>query len=289
VQNPALRRVTQGWAARPEYYSQFAVDGVALKGHNGIDFGTTIGSIIVAVDAGRVVEVADESPKGFGKYVKLVHRWGESLYAHLSEQHVQVGETVGKGEIIAKSGNSGNSSGPHLHYGMRVSPFNRRDGWGGYSDPAKYLSNTTQPTSPQPQPTGDLLPLIKAAAKEFGIDWQLLASLSWAESSFDPGATSTASAMGLCQIAPATWVEWSANIGAGNDPYNPKQNLRVGAAYIAWCIKQTGHTRRGLWAYVWGAGNVQRAMKNERLYPPEVIEYANKILHGRDLLKAVTS
>ncbi len=194
---------------------------------------------------------------------------------------MQVGETVGKGEIIAKSGNSGNSTGPHLHYGMRVSPFNRRDGMGGFSDPSKYLP-TAQPTPPQPD-NSNLLPLIKAAAKEFGIDWTLLASLSWAESSFDPGATSTASAMGLCQLMPATWVEWSANIGAGNDPYNPKQNLRVGAAYIDWLLKQTnGNVYSALHAYLWGIGNVLAL----REPPSMVVAYAIKIVHGRDLLRA---
>lgn len=293
VTDARYRLVTQHWAERADFYKQYSVDGVPLRGHNGIDFGTPIGTVIAAVDDGQVVEAAND-PTGYGLYIKLQHTWGQSLYAHLSEQLAQLGETVSHGEFIGISGNTGNSSGPHLHLGLRIAPFDRRDGWGGYIDPAPYLPGAS---TPQPQPTlsgqalsnAELIRLIKAAAIEYGIDWQLLASLAWAESSWRANATSSAGAMGLTQLMPATWEEWSAKVG-GTNPYDPAQNLRVGAAYLAWLIQQasakygSNATGLALIAYGWGIGNLL-AGKQE---PPQVWKtYAAKIIHGRDLLKAM--
>src|SRR5690606_2612627 len=109
VQDPRYRRVTQVFGVNGDYYKRFAVDGVPLRGHNGIDFGTPNGTAICAVADGRVVEVADEGHKGYGKYVKLVHPWGESLYAHLSQHLCDIGSIVVAGETIGLSGNTGNS------------------------------------------------------------------------------------------------------------------------------------------------------------------------------------
>jgi hypothetical protein len=280
VSDPIYRYVTQGWGLRPEFYGRYRVDGVPLKGHNGIDYGTPVGSNILAVDRGRVVEVANDV-NGYGLYVKLVHDWGESLYAHLSVQLVTVGTTVSPGQIIGKSGNTGNSSGPHLHFGMRVAPFNRKDGWGGYTNPAPYLSNTAPVVVQEEE---DVLNAIKMAADETGLDWRLLASLAWAESSFNPDALSGAGAMGLFQLMVPTWEEWSDKVG-GEDPFNPLHNARVGAYYFLWCLGQVqSNTYKALWAYNWGVGNVTTG----RTPPVETTKFADKVMHGYDLLVETT-
>ncbi len=132
-------RVTQLFADRPAFYQQFSYDGVPLRGHNGIDFGTPNGTSILAASDGKVAQVGFEA-KGFGYYVKLVHPWGESLYAHLKSVHVKEGAQVARGELLGPSDNTGNSSGPHLHFGIRVLPFRRGDGWGGCCDPAPFMN-----------------------------------------------------------------------------------------------------------------------------------------------------
>lgn len=285
VADPRYRVVTQPFGPSAIDYSIYKVDGVPLRGHNGLDFATPVGSIIAAVADGTVVEVADEGDKGYGKYIKLAHAWGESVYAHLFGQFVTVGETVEKGQPIAASGNTGHSTGPHLHFGLRVAPFNRRDGWGGYSDPALYLMNT-EATAPTPEPTTvshkEIVEVVYDAAVEFGVEPELLMSLAWAESSFNPRAESDAGAQGLFQLMPGTWDEWHVVVGASN-PFDATDSARVGAAYYAWLHKTLGNDWSALAAYNFGIGNVLNRVKP----PDETVEFINKVLHGRDLLKAV--
>lgn len=132
--------VSQLWGERPQLYGQFNYAGTSLKGHNGIDFGLPVGTPITAVDDGIVAAAVYNDPTGFGHYVKLQHRWGESLYAHLDNLSVQTGQQVARGDILGYSGDSGMSSGPHLHFAIRINPFDYRDGWGGFSDPLPYFN-----------------------------------------------------------------------------------------------------------------------------------------------------
>ena len=137
IKDPALRKVTQGFGEHPDWYTQFG-----LKGHNGIDFGLPSGSVIQAVDDGIITE-ASYDPEGFGYYIKVTHTWGDSLSAHLTQPpagKVDLNKKVKAGDVIAMSDNTGNSTGPHLHFGIRIKPFSRDDGWMGYSDPAPYLA-----------------------------------------------------------------------------------------------------------------------------------------------------
>lgn len=268
--------VSQPFGANPQNYAKFG-----MVGHNGIDFAVPEGTSVYAVESGTVAEVRDD-PDGYGKYVKIRHAWGESLYAHLRGQGVNEGNPIGKGDFVGVSGNTGNSTGPHLHFGLRVNPYTRGYPYDGYVDPAPFLM-ATRPDDSLPTP----LQAIKWAAMEFGLEWQLLASQAWAESSFDPQAVSSAGAKGLMQIADATWAEWGPKVGA-SDPFNALDSARVGAAYTRWLLQQTdGMIYRALAAYAWGIGNVQNAPHGGLSWPDDVHTYTEKIVHGRDLLKAV--
>ena len=86
------------------------------KLHTGIDFGARVGTPIYATGGGKVTKVST-SFYGYGKQVEIDHGFGlKTKYAHLSEFKVKVGQRVKRGELIAYSGNTGTSSGPHLHY-----------------------------------------------------------------------------------------------------------------------------------------------------------------------------
>jgi len=125
--------LTQAFGENPSMYRRFK-----LPGHNGLDWGMPEGQKIMAVDEGFVMSI-EERPQGFGRYVKIQHEWGQSLYAHLSEFKVVLNQPVQQGDVIALSGNTGNSTGPHLHFGMRIKPYSKVDGWYGYTNPQRYL------------------------------------------------------------------------------------------------------------------------------------------------------
>ena len=87
--------------------------------HQGIDYGCPTGTPILASDDG-VVDFTANLTVGYGKYIRLKHDGGYiTLYAHLSEILVREGQTVVKGQVIGKSGSTGNSTGAHLHFEVR--------------------------------------------------------------------------------------------------------------------------------------------------------------------------
>ncbi len=89
------------------------------RAHEGIDFAAPMGSPIRAVSSGRVVYSGWAT--GYGYVVIIEHQRGlRTLYAHNSKLLVSEGESVGKGEVISRSGNTGNSTGPHLHFEVQV-------------------------------------------------------------------------------------------------------------------------------------------------------------------------
>lgn len=93
-----------------------------IGGHTGIDYRANTGTPVVAAAEG-VVAIADRSGwnGGYGVTVLINHGGGKTTrYAHLSAIHVNPGERVGRGEVIGLSGNTGRSTGPHLHFELRM-------------------------------------------------------------------------------------------------------------------------------------------------------------------------
>lgn len=94
--------------------------------HKGLDIGGAMGADIVAADSGTILFSGNSS--SYGKYIVITHGGGiTTLYAHCSQLLVKAGETVTKGQVIAKVGSTGISTGPHLHFevsvnGTRVNP-----------------------------------------------------------------------------------------------------------------------------------------------------------------------
>lgn len=106
-------RISSGYGKR-----KHPVTG-AMKMHRGQDFAVNTGTPVYA-PADGVVEVARSSKKGSGNFLRLQHSYGfSSSYSHLHKFKVKSGDFVKKGDLIAYSGNSGLSSGPHLHYEIR--------------------------------------------------------------------------------------------------------------------------------------------------------------------------
>ena len=90
------------------------------SGHLAIDIGVVLGEPIVAADAG-VIMFAGWSSGGYGYVVAIDHGNGyQTLYAHLSSVNVSCGQSVRQGQLIGLGGSSGNSTGPHLHFEVRL-------------------------------------------------------------------------------------------------------------------------------------------------------------------------
>ncbi len=101
--------------------------------HNGVDFSVSVGSSFISPAKGKVETIGNQ-PNGAGIWIRLKHANGyETEYMHLQsvKDSLKVGSSVKQGEILGKTGNTGRSTGPHLHYGMRkngkyISPLNQK-------------------------------------------------------------------------------------------------------------------------------------------------------------------
>ena len=106
-----------GWRMHPIFHTQ--------KQHRGQDIGVPIGTTVVSAAEGVVSHAGPMG--GFGNAIMVTHSINgqifTSVYAHLSNIGVSTGQHVGKGQFIGKSGNTGNSTGPHLHFEIHVGNF----------------------------------------------------------------------------------------------------------------------------------------------------------------------
>ncbi len=106
--------------------------------HSGQDFAVPVGTTVKATHTGTVVKAGPYGGgdgSAYGNAIVIKHSNGKySQYAHLSKINVGVGSHVKTGQAIAKSGNTGNSSGPHLHFEIRTTP-----NYGSALNPASFL------------------------------------------------------------------------------------------------------------------------------------------------------
>ena len=127
VANEDLKRIASGYGYRihPIYKVR--------KMHTGMDFTAPIGTPIHATGDGYIAgdnEAREVGGSGYGRYVVINHGYGyKTLYAHMSKIDVKPGQQVKRGDIIGYVGNTGSSTGPHLHYevikgGEKINPIN---------------------------------------------------------------------------------------------------------------------------------------------------------------------
>jgi murein DD-endopeptidase MepM/ murein hydrolase activator NlpD len=105
-----------GYYRKPVY----CVTTQGLHGKNGIDLGCKVGTPVAAAASGTVIAARGGWNGGYGNMIIISHPNGtQTLYGHLSRINVTTGQDVGDGEIIGATGNSGQSTGPHLHFEVR--------------------------------------------------------------------------------------------------------------------------------------------------------------------------
>ncbi len=114
VANEDLRRLASGYGMRLDPFTKIP------KMHFGMDFTADVGTPVYATGNGKIVRT-DNKSSGYGNHIRIDHGFGyTTIYAHLSEYNVRLGQNVKRGEIIGYVGNSGRSSGPHLHYEVHL-------------------------------------------------------------------------------------------------------------------------------------------------------------------------
>ena len=129
------RPINRGWISSP-YGKRLDPFTGKLAWHQGIDFATGRTGVDVTAVASGVVTFAGEK-QGYGEMVKINHGNGyETLYAHDEKLLVKLGDIVKKGQIVALSGNSGRSTGPHVHFEVHKN--------GRVVDPSSYVHRTSR-------------------------------------------------------------------------------------------------------------------------------------------------
>ena len=106
------------------YYIRPVVGGIktqGLHGYNAVDIGISVGTTLHAAAEGQIIIARSSGWNGgYGKYVVISHYNGtQTVYGHMSQVYVNVGDTVSQGQVIGLTGNTGNSTGPHLHFEVR--------------------------------------------------------------------------------------------------------------------------------------------------------------------------
>lgn len=150
--------ITQRYGEHPAMYNTL----YGITGHNGVDWACPSLTPVLSAADGWVSEIGSKElgtfdQAGYGNYIKVVHNGYLTLYAHLNDIQVKKGDRVIAGQLIAHSNNTGNSTGPHLHFG--VAPCDGagvktevNNGYSGYIDPLGdrcewHVKNITAPVT----------------------------------------------------------------------------------------------------------------------------------------------
>jgi len=160
--------ITQRFGANPNNYAQFG-----LPGHEGLDLAVPMGGEYYAAAAGKVAHASDrkwssDAASAYGWHVVIDHGDFWTIYAHAKGPlPVVKGQTVKAGQVVGYSGNTGNSSGYHLHFGIgsKVDTGNGFPMWsfGQPIDPAPYLEGLSPPPAVPPAQGSPLIGLHASA------------------------------------------------------------------------------------------------------------------------------
>lgn len=265
--------------------------------HNGVDLAQSYQQIYSQGTTGVVTK--NGFHKTMGNYVAIKQTIAGQpyifRYMHFnSPAVVAVGSTVSPGQVIGTSGNTGKSSGPHLHFevwkgdktdnGTDLEPLAFMKSAKSVFDAAKSITNGhSGPGGPQSvggntpassgggKYSGKFADVINAAGAKHGVDPLLIACIIQQESNFNPNVVSSAGAKGLMQLMPAT----AASVGV-TKPFDPANNVNGGTKYFKQQLDTFKTVDLALAAYNAGPGNVR---KYKNTIPPfkETQNYVKKI------------
>ena len=117
-------------------YSEFG-----LAGHDGVDFALPEGTPVLAADDGAVLFAGEGA---YGTTIILQHSWGRSYYGHLNSLLTEVDQTIKKGMVLGLSGQTGLATAAHLHFGIKLTDHDTKNGYYGKTDPMPFLTKETE-------------------------------------------------------------------------------------------------------------------------------------------------
>lgn len=207
------------------------------------------------------------------------------VYGHMDSVNVKVGQKVGLGDLLGKSGNTGRSEGPHLHYEVR-----KNGKLGDTLDPSVFLQGMGTSSSGNKQTTkttgkayssapSKVQNMITSASSKYKVKPSLVAAIASVETggSFKTNLTSSAGAYGLMQLMPVH----------GEGRKDPVKNVEIGTKYIHDMLKKYPTVELALAAYNWGPGNLDALIKKKgtndwnelsKHMPKETRDYIPKVL-----------
>ncbi len=203
--------------------------------HDGVDLAATAGTPIVAAASGTVAFAGIDPSTASGNSMLVIDHDGsnagyETVYMHWEKSFVKAGDHVSAGQVIADVGSVGYSTGPHLHFSVRIGATNQT------IDPLAWLTGSIQfaTTNAQAAPSYagvmQWQSLIQQAAQAHNVPAGLIAAIMAVESGGNPNAVSPAGALGLMQVMP----DQLTRLGVAQDKWtDPASNIDAAARYLA--------------------------------------------------------
>ena len=203
--------------------------------HDGVDFAAPLGTPILAVASGKVTFAGTDTSTSSGNSMIVIDLDGsnagyETVYMHWEKSFVKAGDHVSAGQVIADVGSVGYSTGPHLHFSVRVVSTNQT------VDPLSWLAGSIQfvtsnsATEPAYASVMQWQSLIQQSAKAHNVPAGLIAAIMAVESGGSPGAVSPAGALGLMQMMPSQLTRLGVPQAKWTDPAS---NIDAAARYLA--------------------------------------------------------
>ncbi|HEX3723652.1 MAG TPA: peptidoglycan DD-metalloendopeptidase family protein, partial [Nitrolancea sp.] len=210
--------------------------------HDGVDLAAPAGTPILAAASGTVQFAGIDPSNASGNSMIVIDLDGsnagyDNVYLHWEKSYVKVGDHVSAGQVIAAVGSVGYSTGPHLHFSVRVTATNET------VDPLSWLKGAVIFASGTTEAEGAYAdvyrwkPLIDAAAKAHNVPSALIAAIMAVESSGNPNAVSPAGAQGLMQIMPDQLTRLGVAQALWQDPAS---NIDAGARYLSESLANGG-------------------------------------------------
>jgi len=150
-------RITQKFRANPKVYKKFG-----LAGHDGLDYGCPTGTKLYAPMAGTVY--VGWAPKTWGLFYSIENDWGTVYLCHLKENYMSTGSKVMKEQLMGETDNTGFSTGPHLHIGLRVRGV-KDAAMKDFVDPLPYFEKEEEQKSKEDGFENKLIEIEKAVLK----------------------------------------------------------------------------------------------------------------------------